>query len=296
MYLNYHHLRYFWAIAREGGLTKAATKLNVAQSAISIQLRQLEETLGHPLFVRQNRKLALTEAGRITLQYAESIFKAGDELVDTLQHRSRRTRQVLRIGAVATLSRNFQWEFLKPVSNRRDVELVLRSGTLRDLTVQLRSHAVDLVLSNQALRRDAESTYHSHLVGEQEVSLVCRPSGRLRPFRFPEDFRATPVILPSLENDMRAAFDRILDQAGVVPIIAAEVDDMAMLRVLALRMKAVALVPKVVVRDELRSGVLVERHRLPDIRESFYAITASRTFPNPLVKELVARATGGGSK
>jgi LysR family transcriptional activator of nhaA len=109
MYLNYHHLRYFWAIAREGGLTKAATKLNVAQSAISIQLRQLEETLGHPLFVRQNRKLALTEAGRITLQYAESIFKAGDELVDTLQHRSRRTRQVLRIGAVATLSRNFQW-------------------------------------------------------------------------------------------------------------------------------------------------------------------------------------------
>lgn len=294
MFLNYHHLRYFWLIAHEGSLTRAAEKINVAQSAISIQLRQLEDALGQSLFVRKHRRLVLTEAGQMALQYADSIFRTGEELVDTLQHRSRKTRQVLRVGAVATLSRNFQWEFVKPLRNRRDVELVLRSGGLRDLTSQLRNHEVDVVLSNQALRRDAETGHYSHLLAEQEVSLVSRRAGGRRTFRFPEDCRTTPVALPSLESDIRASFDLIMDQAGVRPLIAAEVDDMAMLRVLALRIKAVALVPKVVVQDELRAGLLVERCRLSSIKERFYAITPSRTFPNPLVKELIAHASQKG--
>jgi len=294
MFLNYHHLRYFWAIAHEGSLTKAARKMNVAQSALSIQLRHLEETLGHPLFVRKNRQLVLTEAGQMALQYADSIFRAGEELVDTLQHRSRRARQVLRVGAVATLSRNFQWEFVKPLRSRRDVELVLRSGILRDLIVQLRNHEVDVVLSNHALRRDAETEHYSHLLAEQEVSIVGRPVPGKAAFRFPEDLTTTPVILPSLESDIRAGFDLILHQAGIRPIIAAEVDDMAMLRIMALRGKAVTLVPRVVVQDELRLGSLVERHRLASIKERFFAITPSRTFPNMLVKELIANANWKG--
>jgi LysR family transcriptional regulator, transcriptional activator of nhaA len=291
MFLNYHHLRYFWAIAHEGNLTKAANRMNVAQSALSIQLRQLEDALGHPLFARKNRKLELTEAGQMALQYADSIFRSGEELVDTLKHRSRRVRQVLRIGAVATLSRNFQWEFVKPLRNRRDVELVLRSGGLRDLVVQLRNHEVDVVLSNHALRRDAETDHYSHLLAEQEVSLVGPPTRMRRPFQFPEDCRHTPLILPSLESDIRAGFDLILHQAGVRPLIAGEVDDMAMLRVMALRTKAITLVPRVVVKDELRTGTLVERHRLLSVKERFFAITPSRTFPNPLVKELITLAS-----
>ena len=228
MFLNYHHLRYFWVIASEGGLTKAAARLNVAQSALSIQLRQLEENLGHPLFVRKNRTLELTEAGRITFQYAESIFRSGEELVDTLQHGAPKNRQILRVGAVSTLSRNFQWEFLKPLRNRKNVELVLRSGSLRDLTMQLHNHAVDVVLSNQAMPRDAESGHHSHLLAEQEISLVGSPALRKRSFKFPEDFRTIPVLLPSLQSNIRTAFDLMMDQAGIRPMIAAEVDDMAL--------------------------------------------------------------------
>ena len=291
--LNYNHLRYFRAIAHEGGLTKAAARLNIAQSALSIQLRHLEETLGHPLFVRQNRKLQLTEAGRMALRYADSIFRAGDELVDTLRHQSPVARQILRVGTVATLSRNFQWEFLKPLGSSDDVQLVLRSGTVRDLIGQLRNHEVDVVLANQALRRDADTGHHSHLLAEQEISLVGRP-GAGQTFRFPDDLRTTPVLLPSLESEVRASFDLIMDQAGVRPIIAAEVDDMAMLRVLALRLNAVALVPKVVVKDELSAGVLVERYRFSSVKERFYAITPSRTFPNLLVKTLIDHATWTG--
>lgn len=291
MQLNYHHLRHFRAIAHEGGLTKAAGRLNIAQSALSIQLRHLEETLGHALFVRERRRLALTEAGRLTLRFADTIFRTGEELVDTLQHGSLRSRQVLRIGAVATLSRNFQSEFLRPLRRRPNVELVLRSGNLRELVIQLRDHAVDVVLSNRPVRRDADLALHSHLLAEQEVSIVSQRSMASRRLRFPDDLRTIPVLLPSLESDIRSAFDLLLDQSGIRPIIAAEVDDMAMLRLLAVSTRAVAVVPKVVVRDELRNGVLVERFRLPSVRESFWAITGSRTFPNVLVKELVARAT-----
>lgn len=288
--LNYHHLRYFRAIAHEGGLTKAAARLNVAQSALSIQLRHLEESLGYRLFTRRNRKLQLTEAGQLALRYADLIFRAGDEMLDTLRHQSPRARQVLRVGTVATLSRNFQWEFLRPLRSRRDVQLVLRSGTLRDVVAQLRNHEVDVVLSNVALRRDVDTGHHSHLLAEQEVSLVGRPVRNQPPFRFPEDLRKTHLLLPSLESEVRASFDLILDQAGIRPVIAAEVDDMAMLRVLALRLRAVALVPEVVVQDELRSGELVQRYRVSSIKERFYAITAARTFPNALVKELIAKA------
>lgn len=301
VFLNYHHLRYFWAIAHEGNLTKAASRMNVAQSALSIQLRQLEESLGQPLFIRQNRQLILTEAGQMALQYADSIFRAGEELVDTIKHRARKARQVLRVGAVATLSRNFQWEFLKPLRTRKDVELVLRAGTLRDLMAQLRNHEVDVVLSNHPLRRDAETDHYSHLLAEQEVSLVGQPArstttagsggrGSQGRFQFPGDLRRVPVVLPSLASDIRADFDLILHQAGVRPIIAAEVDDMAMLRVIALRTKAITLVPRVVVKDELRAGLLMEHHRLAAVKERFFAITPSRTFPNPIVKELIANA------
>lgn len=291
MQLNYHHLRHFRAIAHEGGLTKAAGRLNIAQSALSIQLRQLEEALGHALFVRESRRLVLTEAGRLTLRFADTIFRTGEEMIDTLQHGSLRSRQVLRIGAVATLSRNFQSEFLRPLRRRLDVELVLRSGNLRELVLQLRDHAVDVVLSNRPVRRDADLSLHSHLLAEQAVSIVSQRAMARRPFRFPDDLRTVPVLLPSLESEVRSAFDLLLDRSGIRPIIAAEVDDMAMLRLLAVSTRAVALVPKVVVRDELRNGALVERFRLPSVRESFWAITASRTFPNVLVKDLVARAT-----
>jgi LysR family transcriptional activator of nhaA len=290
--LNYHHLRYFWAIAHERSLTRAAERLNVSQSALSIQLRKLEDRLGHALFERQGKQLKLTEAGRIALEHANTIFRSGDELVSTLQGRRGSARHVLRVGAVATLSRNFQLELMRPLLNRRDLDLVMRSGSLRELLAQLRAHTVDLVLSNLPVARDAETNWYSHLLAEQPVSLVGKPSRSRKPFRFPQDLVTTPVLLPSAQSNVRAAFDLLLEQAGVTPIILAEVDDMAMLRLLARESIGLALVPPVVVQDELRQGLLQERYRVPDLRESFYAITPSRRFPNPLVREVLDAARG----
>ena len=288
-FLNYHHLRYFRAIANEGSLTRAAERLNLSQSALSTQLRSLEESLGQPLFLRQNKTLVLTEAGRIALDYAQSIFRSGEELVDVLQNQASGRRQIIRIGAVATLSRNFQLSLLRPLLGRDDVELISRSGNLRDLIAQLRAHTLDAVLSNLPVRRDAETNWHSHLLDEQPVSLVGQRTRSRKKFRFPEDLRTTPLILPSLDSNIRVAFDLVLEQFGIRPIIAAEVDDMAMLRLLAREGAGLALVPPVVVRGELDSGLLVERHQVAGIRESFFAITPSRRFPNPVLRDLLRR-------
>ena len=285
-FLNYHHLRYFHAIAREGNLTRAAEQLKLSQSALSLQLRKLEESLGQPLFSRENKRLELTEAGRIALDYAEQIFKAGTELQDTLLRVGQQHRRVLRAGAVATLSRNFQISFFAPLMNRDDCELVIHSGPQHELLGRLRAHTVDLVLSNYAAPREAQSGWHSHLLDSQPVSLVGKPKA-LRAWKFPQSLGKTPLILPGIESNIRAAFDRVMDAIGIRPLIAAEVDDMAMMRLLARESTGLALVPPVVVKDELNDKTLIEYHRVSEISETFYAITPSRRFPNPLTKELV---------
>ena len=184
--LNFNHLHYFWAVAHEGSLTRAAEYMNLSQSALSVQIQKLEHQIGHPLFERVGKKLILTEAGQIALDYADTVFKAGDELLSTLQGRPLANRQVLRVGALTTLSRNFQLEFLRPLVGRSDVELIVRSGNIRDLLAQLEAHAVDVVLANSAAPRDARSSLRNHLLNEQPVSLVGRSRADKPKFRFPD--------------------------------------------------------------------------------------------------------------
>ncbi len=286
--LNYHHLHYFWAVARAGNLTRAAKQLNVAQSALSTQIRQLEGQLGQELFSRQGRTLVLTEAGRIALAYADTIVDAGSELLATLREGRREQRQVLRIGAVATLSRNFQRGFLSPLVGEDGVELVLHTGSISELLSRLQAHTLDLVLSNRRVQEDADSPLRSRRIARQQVSLVG-PPGRTTPFRFPDDVEQMPLLLPSRDSAIRTAFDVICEQYGLRVNIAAEVDDMAMLRLLARDSNAVALVPAVVVIDELRLGTLHEYAVVPTLYEEFWAITVRRQYQHPLLKQLLER-------
>lgn len=289
--LNFHHLRYFWVVAHQRNLTKAATLLHVSPSALSIQLRQLEDRLGNTLFERKNRRLVLTEAGRIALAYADTIFHSGQELVSTLKGITPSSRVVLRVGAVATLSRNFQMGWLSPIFQEENIQVRLVSGQMRELLAQLSSHSLDVVLSNEPAPRDTAAGWMSRRVAEQSLSLVSRPPrGGVRhrgKLKFPEGLKGQPVVLPSEDNAVRAAFDLLLEASGIQPKILAEVDDMAMVRLLARETGALALVPPVVVQDELKSGVLIERCSVPQLRESFYAITMRRRFAHPVLREML---------
>lgn len=289
--LNFHYLHYFWAVAHEGNLTRAAARLHVSQSAVSVQIGKLEDELGHPLFERRGRRLELTEAGRIALDHADAIFAAGRDLVGTLQERGRE-RQMLRVGSMATLSRNFQVRFLAPLFGREDVEFVVRSGRFADLLRALEAHQLDVVLATTVPSRDATTPWRTHALAEQPVSLVGRPRRGRRPHPLHEVLAREPLVLPSAETGLRPAFDALVERLGVAPRIAAEVDDMAMLRLLAREGVGLAVVPRIVVRDELAARQLVEVARLPGLTETFYAITLTRRFPNPLLRVLLG---GGGA-
>jgi len=287
--LNFHHLRYFWAVAKEGNLTRAAGQLHVSQSALSAQIKQLETELGQSLFQRTGRTLTLTEAGRLAFAYAETIFTTGNELMAVLREGRREEREVLRIGAVATVSRNFQENFIRPLLDRPDVELVLSSGSLPELLSRLRVHSVDLILSNQRVHASASDPWRCRRIARQPVSLVGRPRTST-PFRFPEDLADAPLLLPGRDNDIRASFDVRCEQLGIRYRVMAEVDDMALLRLLARDSDAIALLPAVVVQDELSTGRLVEYAVVPDLHENFYGVTVQRRYEPPLVQALLARS------
>lgn len=285
--INLHHLRLFRAVARDGTLTGAARALNISQSAVSTQIKALEASLGHDLFERSGRNLILSEAGRIALDHAEEIFRAAEDLAATLKSSSTR-RKALRIGALATLSRNFQIAFLKPIMGDDDVEVVLRSGSQENLLRGLEAMSLDVVLTNLIPARDASSPYLVQQLDAQPVSLIGSPARRLPQPMTVENLLAThPVVLPTPESSLRAGFDAMVERINILPKIAAEADDMAMLRLLAREDVGIAVIPPIVVQDELASGKLVEFARLDEITEVFCAVTMKRRFPNPLLTKVL---------
>lgn len=293
--LNYHHLRYFQAVAHDGNLTRAAERLNLSQSALSIQIKQLEERLGHPLFERRGRQLYLTEAGRIALDHADTIFATGDELLQTLRQTGT-TRRAIRIGALATLSRNFQLEFIRPLLNRSDVELILRSGSTAELLSALETLNLDIVLLTQPPSADAVTPFVSEQLYQQRVSLIGSPALTSGRQDLGKMLAQHPMILPTLESGVRLQFEALAARLGVTPQIAAEVEDMAMMRLLARSGVGLAVMPPIVVQQELETGMLSELDTLPGIVENFYAVQIKRRFPNPLIRVLLDAGQWRGGK
>lgn len=292
--LNYHHLYYFWKVATVGNLTRVAESLHVSQSALSAQIRQLERNMEVKLFERRGRSLVLTESGQRALALAQDIFTKGEELESLLRQGAQSGIQSLRIGVLSTMSRNFVEVFISPLLGNPRVTFSLHARGLVDLLEGLRKHQYDLVLSNvnvasdTHLRGSEESMWQSQLLARQPVSIVG-PPGRRPGTAFPEGYRELPWVLPGNPSEIRTAFDGFCARWQMEPRIQAEADDMAMLRLLARDSGALAVVPRVVVRDEIQQGTLVEYMTLPNLFENFYAITIKRQFAPEIMSELLAR-------
>ena len=286
-WLNYHHLRHFWMIARHCSMTRAAEKLKISQSTLSEQLAELEEWLGQSLFDRRGRELHLTDAGRVALEHAETIFTTGHELMTRFRQSDQNRQRVLRIGAVGPLSKNLQFDFIQPILADTRTKVVVVAGALDELTRQLQEHKVDLVLSNIPLRADQEQNVFNHLLGEVPVFLVGGKKLKMQRPKFPQFLKNLPLFLPSRQSDVRADFDLILADAGIEPFIHAEVDDMALLRLLALSGEGLALVSKIVVERELQSSKIKFMLRVPRLAEKYYALTVRKRFQNTWLAEIV---------
>lgn len=288
--LNFHHLHYFWRVAKLEHLSRAAQELHVAQSALSAQIRQLEEHLGTPLFEREGRRLKLTDTGHLVLTYAESIFDLGSELIERLKGQSAGVTR-LRVGSVATLSRNYQENWLRPLLADPTISLTLESGLLDGLVDRLLHHQLDVVLANEAVPTEPERPLHCTLLGNQSMSLVgVSELWRGRTLTIPADLHGIEMALPGPRHAVRAQFDAFCTSRAVSPQVRAEVDDMAMLRLLARDSGWLTLVPEVVVQDELQSGRLVRVAILPQLEEHFFAISVPNRYRPSVLNRLLSES------
>ena len=288
--LNFRHLLYFWTVAQRGHLTRAAAQLRVSQSALSAQIRQLEAYLGRPLFERSGRALQLTDFGAMVLDYADSIFGLGQELMASVRSGPGQRLRQLRVGAVATLSRNFTENLLRPLFSRPELRLTLQSGSLEELLERLRVHNLDAVLSNKPVVAEPGRPWRCMRLSRQSVCLIGPPRTPRRRFKLPDELAGQRLVLPGPSSDVRSQFDLWCERAHVTVEVAAEVDDMALLRLIARDSGAIAVVPEVVVQDELREGRLQRYCPIPGVFENFYAITAFRHSPSALVQQLLAHS------
>ena len=294
--LNYHHLYYFWRVATLGNLTEAARQLHVSQSALSAQIRTLEESMNTPLFARQGRRLVLTDAGQRVLTYAGDIFSRGEELEALIKRGITPEVQQLRIGVLSTMSRNFIEGFITPLIERRDVRFSLHARGLANLLNGLRNHQLDVILTNtNVVSEGQQDLWQSQLIANQPVAVVG-PDGIIDGDSFPEGYQEKRWVLPAPQTEIRAAFDAFCSRWQYEPDILAEADDMAMLRLLARDTGALTVLPTVVVKDEIKQGTLKVHMTLPNVFENFYAVTVKRQFIPPVLTELLESQVSDNGK
>ncbi|MCO7190350.1 MULTISPECIES: LysR family transcriptional regulator [unclassified Pseudoalteromonas] len=274
--LNYHHLYYFWRVAKADSLTQVAQDVHISQSALSIQIKRLEHTMGVSLFEKQGRRLTLTDAGKQVLVYADDIFYKGEELESFLLKGVATERQHLSIGVQTTLSRNFIESFISPLLCDPHISFTLTTRDMDTLLQGLINHELDLVLTNRLASQD-EARWHTQLVSRQQVAIVG-PKGAGISSEFPTGYDKVRWVLPGPTTEIRSAFNALCAAHEYKPDIQAEVDDMAMLRLLARDSGALAVLPPVVVKDEIALGLLEQYQSKLPIYEHFYAITTSRKF------------------
>jgi len=290
--LNYHHLLNFWLAAREGGVSKAATRLRLAQPTLSGQIRTLESALGERLFEKAGRKLRLTEAGTLVFGFADEIFSIGEELVDTLKRRPTSRPLRVTIGLADVVTKPVAHRLIQPLLEETDpVRLVVREDSPERLLPALVAGDLDVLLLDAPPGPDAGVRVFSRLLGESGITLVAVPrlATRLRR-RFPRSLAGAPFLLPGRTTGLRRSLEAWFDRHHIRPHVVAEIDDSALAAVFARNGSGLLAVPTVVEGDVCRSQGLARVGRVEGSREQVFAVSLQRRFTNPAVALLIERA------
>jgi LysR family transcriptional activator of nhaA len=284
-WLNYHHLLYFWTVAREGSIARACEQLRLAQPTISGQLRQLEENLGERLFVRAGRGLALTEIGQVVYGYADEIFSLGREMQDVLRGRPRGRPIRLQVGISDVMPKLIAYRVLLPAMNMPEpVQLLCQEGNPHRLVADLASHSLDVVLSDSPMPATIAVRAFSHLLGSCGVSLFAAPAlaAKLRR-NFPKSLNGAPFLLPFESAALRRSLEQWFDARQVRPRIVGEFQDSALMTTFGRGGAGVFAAPDAI-DTELRAGYKVGLvGRLEEVTERFYAISIERKLKHPAV-------------
>jgi LysR family transcriptional activator of nhaA len=283
-WLNYHHLLYFWTVARQGSIARASAELRLAQPTISNQLKTLEATLGVKLFERQGRRLVLTDVGRTVLRYADDIFHTGRELQRAVKGLPTGQRPRLVAGVADVIPKRMAAILLQPaVDAQPDLVLVCREGPLPQLLAALALHEIDVVIADVPASEDVKVKAFTHRLGECGTTFFAAP--RLAALRrgFPRSLAGAPMLLPSPGTALRRALDGWLSRVGVAPSVVGEFDDTALLEAFGARGLGVFAAPSVLEDDIRRQHGVGVLGRAEDVIASFYAISVERRLRHPAV-------------
>ncbi len=291
-WLNYHHLLYFYTVAREGSVTKASEVLRLAQPTLSGQIRKLEESLDEKLFVREGRNLALTDVGRMVYRYAEEIFSLGREMQDALRGRPTNRPAKLLVGISDAVPKLVCHRLLETALKLDDpVELVLHEGKTNDLLAALAVQEYDVVLTDAPLGPPVRVKAFNHSLGGCGIGFFGEPAlARRHRKGFPKSLDGAPMLLPTASTSLRHSLDLWFDSVDVRPTSIAEIEDSALMKVFGQHGAGIFAAP-IVVADEIRKmhGVHLVG-RTEEVREKFYAITVERRITHPAVAAIADAA------
>ena len=284
-WLNYHHLLYFWLVAREGSLARASAELRLAQSTVSGQIRTLEQSLGEKLFAKSGRRLVLTEMGRVVFRYAEEIFALGRELRDAVRGRPVGRPLRLLVGVADVVPKLVARHLLEPALRLSEpVQLVCREDKPDRLLAELAVHNLDVVLSDSPVSPSIRLRAYSHLLGECGI-VFCGTQQLASAYRrgFPRSLAGAPVILPTENTTLRRALDQWFSAHGIQPRVVGEFEDAALLKVFGQAGMGLFPVSSVIAREVQRQYEVRSVGRLEQVRERFYALTIERKLKHPAV-------------
>lgn len=294
-WLNYHHLLYFWTVAREGTIAAACEQLHVAQPTISAQLRKLETALGHKLFKRAGRNLVLTESGRVAYRYADEIFSIGRDLMDTLKGRPTGSPLRFQVGVADVVPKLMTHRLLAPALKLKErIQIICYEGKPTELLPRLAVHELDVVLSDNPVSAETGVRAFSHLLGECTVS-VFAPADEASRYRrgFPETLDTAPMLLPTSNTMVRRALDHWFDANGIRPMVVGEFEDTALLKVFGQHRAGLFPGPTAIAKEIQKQYGVRQVAEIEDVHERFYAISMERRVKHPAV---VAVSTAARSR
>ncbi len=294
-WLNYHHLLYFWTVARTGSVTSAAADLHLSQPTISGQIRALEESLGDKLFVRVGRNLVLTDFGQTVYRYADEIFTVGRELLNLVHDRPTSHQTRLNVGVADVVPKLIAHRLLSPALEMESpVAIVCREGKPERLIADLSIHALDLVVSDSPIPPTVNVRAYNHLLGECGVTFFARSNvaSRLKG-AFPALLDGAPILVPTVNTSMRRDLEQWFIKARVRPHIVSEFEDSALLKVFGEAGAGVFAAPSAIEEQVARQYRVEKLGATEEVRERFYAISVERRLKHPAVVAISEAARGG---
>ncbi len=292
-WLNYHHLLYFWSVAKHGTVAKACEELHLAQPTISGQIMLLEQALGEQLFVRTGRRLVLTEMGKVVLKYAEDIFATGEQLMRAVKGRGMKEHPSrLVVGMVDVVAKPLATQFLKSALKMdQPTLLICREDKLPFLLADLVIHEVDLVIADSPAPQHGNARIYNHLLGESGVTLFASPRLAAQYRRgFPQSLRNAPMVLPTTDAMLRQLLDPWLAQHDLSPTIVGEFDDSMTLKAFGQEGYGIFPGATAIEKEICRQYQVQVVGRLDSLKQYFYAITVERRLKHPAVLAIVQAA------